>query len=160
MSIIAVTLNDLAPVVEVMGDLADAGGGWINLVPEGTERSELSSTRSVPGMIFGRVGGRGPATPKITWIAPEVRRKRTAPAQIGIEHPAGPKAAHQLADAGHPIPSEWAVLQDHAIRGLVVAVAPVEPHADHQGDIGWAIGAAGILIGATVEAWQAQVFRG
>lgn len=159
MTILVVSLDDLSAAVEAMDELTQAAGGWINLVPHGVERAELSSTRSVPGMIFGRVGGRGPSIPKITWTAPEVRRKRTEPAQIGIEHPSGPRAVPRLAEADHPVPPGWPVLQDHAIRGLVVAVAPLDGGPDHQGELVWALGAAGVLIGAGVETWQARVFH-
>lgn len=158
MSIIEITLDDLSAVAAVMADLQQAGGGWINLVPAGTEKAMLSATRSVPGMIFGQVGGRGPAVPKITWIAPQRRRQRTDPAQIGIEHPAGPRAVHLLAEAGHPVPAGWSVLQDHAIRGLVVAVAEPPP-ATHETAIDWALTAAGHLIGTEIRTWRAQVFH-
>lgn len=159
MSFLTVTLDDLTAIARVMVELEEQGGGWINLVPAGTERTELSATRSVPGMIFGRIGGRGPAVPRITWTAPEQRRNRIDPAQIGIEHPAGPRAARLLSEANHPVPPAWPVLQDHAIRGLVVAVSDPDASADHESVIEWALIAAGLLIGTDVRSWQARVFH-
>jgi hypothetical protein len=155
---LVVTRDELDQLAGEMARLADAGRGWINLVPEGVERAELAAVRSVPGMIFGRVGGRGAPAPKITWTAPEVKRRRTEPAHLGIEHPAGAKARQQLREAGHPVPAGWSVVQDHSLRGLVVV--PVLD-ADPVTVIRWAIDAATILArddpGAS---WQAQVFEG
>jgi hypothetical protein len=165
--------TDLERLASIMTDMVEAGRGWINLMPDAVERHELGATRSVPGMIFGRVSGRGAPIPKITWTAPQRRRRRTEPAHLGIEHPAGPKARDQLADAGHPIPAHWPVLQDHTLRGLVVVPtveavgrSPIdqdspEPAAlpDHVVTIVWAIDAATILAGGELGAvWQAQAF--
>jgi hypothetical protein len=152
-----VTLDDLDAVVDAMDELADAGRGWINLVPEHVDRHELAAVRSVPGMIFGRLGGRGAPDPKVTWTAPELRRKRVEPAQLGIEHPAGPKARRQLDEAGHGVPSGWVVTQDHPLRGLVVVPAAGVGHAEV---VRWGLGAASVLAGGGLEVWQAQVFPG
>lgn len=165
--------GELAALASTMEALVEAGAGWVNLMPEGVEHTELSATRSVPGMIFGRVSGRGSPVPKITWTAPRRRRRRVEAAHLGIEHPAGPKARDLLAEAGHPIPAHWPVLQDHPIRGLVVIPtsaaegtqrtgpgddrSPLPP--DHGETIAWAIDAATILAGVEFDTtWQAQVF--
>lgn len=171
MTFIHFTIDDLDELTQAMDALVAAGTGWVNAMPFDADRSELSSSRSVPGIIFGRLGGRGPATPKITWTAPETRRSRVSPAQLGIEHPAGPRAAARLAEADHPVPPGWLVLQDHAIRGLVLAVAPSVDTPDPASDnppsynsqaavMGWAIGAAELLAGDQGPDWQAQVFSG
>lgn len=169
--------SDVTAVADAMAELTAAGRGWINLMPEGVERAELSATRSIPGMTFGRLSGRGAPIPKITWTAPVIRRKRTEPAQLGIEHPSGSKAVQRLAEAGHPVPPGWPVMQDHAIRGLVVApregVVPREvavPEStdepgstgppDHAATIIWALDAATILAGNDSQSWQAQIFDG
>lgn len=146
--------DDLATLASTMAELGEAGRGWINLMPEGSERAELSATRSVPGMIFGRVGGRGAPTPKVTWTAPERRKRRTEPAHLGIEHPAGPKARDQLAAAGHAVPDAWRVVQDHPLRGLVVL-----PAGDPAEAMAWALTAARHLAGDEAGTrWVAQVF--
>ena len=152
-----VTLEDLDALVAAMDELAGAGSGWINLVPDHVERHELAAVRSVPSMIFGRVSGRGAPDPKVTWTAPELRRKRVEPAQLGIEHPGGPKARRQLVDAGHPVPDGWVATQDHPLRGLVVVPAAGSSHAEV---ITWALRAAEVLAGAELASWQAQVFPG
>ncbi|MFP4512238.1 MAG: hypothetical protein ACLFRV_04740 [Acidimicrobiales bacterium] len=165
--------GELAALASAMESLVQTGHGWVNLMPEGVEHAELSSTQSVPGMIFGRVSGRGSPVPKITWTAPRRRRRRIETAHLGIEHPAGPKARDLLADAGHPIPAHWPVLQDHPIRGLVVIPTSAAEHTprtgaggdrspalpDHGETIVWAIDAATILAGGGLgTTWQAQVF--
>jgi hypothetical protein len=151
------TLDDLDAVVDAMDRLATLGRGWINLVPAHVERHELASVRSIPGMIFGRFSGRGAPDPKITWTAPAQGRRRPAPAQLGIEHPAGPKARRQLDDAAHPIPVGWLVLQDHSLRGLVVTPAEGTSHRDQ---IRWAMRAAELLVRGERMVWQGQVFEG
>jgi hypothetical protein len=165
--------DTLVALAEVMTGMVDSGRGWINLMPEGVERAELGATRSVPGMIFGRVSGRGAPIPKITWTAPQRRRRRVDPPHLGIEHPAGSKARDQLDAAGHPVPAHWSVLQDHTLRGLVVVPAAASgdgplpganqgaPLPDHVTTIAWAIDAAAILAGGELgPTWQAQVFDG
>lgn len=165
--------EDLARLASVMTELVSAGRGWINLMPAEVDQHELGSTRSVPGMIFGRVSGRGDPMPKITWTAPQHKRRRVEPAHLGIEHPAGPKARDQLSASGHPVPAHWIVLQDHPLRGLVVVpvAEPVDggPTAgeladppslpDHVTTLAWAIDAATLLAGHLGPVWQAQVFE-
>ncbi len=146
--------DDIDALATLMSEMGDVGRGWVNLMPEGSERAELSATQSVPGMIFGRFSGRGAPTPKVTWTAPEHRRRRTEPAHLGIEHPAGPKAREQLADAGHPVPDGWRVVQDHPLRGLVV-----QPAGDPTEVVAWALDAAAHLAGGeTGRRWVARVF--
>lgn len=150
--------DDLEPLAEEIRRLADAGRGWINLASAIGDSDELGATRSVPGMIFGNIGGRGPANPKITWTAPQTRRRTHEPAALGIEHPAGSKARDRLASAGLPVPPGWPVLQDHAMRGLVV-VPP--PDADPVEVLTWALDAATLLADADLgDDWTARVFEG
>jgi hypothetical protein len=144
-----------------MATLTASGRGWINLMPESVERTALSATTSIPGMAFGRLSGRGAPAPKITWTAPELRRRRIEPSHLGIEHPGGPKAREQLAAAGHPVPAGWRVAQDHAIRGLVVVPNAVtaDGSPDHATIIRWALDAAHLLTPTELgPVWQAQVF--
>lgn len=157
MSFLDASLDHLDEVVTAMDRLAAEQRGWINLVPAHAEREQLASARSVPGMIFGRIGGRGSPDPKITWTAPSPSRRRVEPAQLGIEHPAGPKARRQLDDAGHPIPRGWTLLQDHPLRGLVVVP---RPEVDHREQIRWALRAGELLVRGERMLWQGQVFEG
>lgn len=164
MTFIRFTIDDLGELTEAMDALVVEGGGWVNAMPVTAGQSELSSARSVPGMIFGQMGGRGPAMPKITWTAPETRRKRVDPPQLGIEHPAGSRAEALLAEAGHPVPLGWVVLQDHSLRGLVLAVGPAPDAPDPTSPatpatvITWAVRAAEVLAGHQGPDWRAQVF--
>ncbi|MBK5223490.1 MAG: hypothetical protein JJE52_11575 [Acidimicrobiia bacterium] len=141
--------TDLAAVVDTMGALVDARAGWINVTPAEAEPAP-------PTSVWGRISGRGPDVPRITWTAPAERRGKVEPAQLGIEHPAGGKSVQQLAEAGLPLPAGWLRSQDHPMRGLVVVPATdAEP-----GDVlRWALDAVEVLTGWPADGrWRAQVF--
>lgn len=135
----------------VMRELAAAATGWVNLSPADLEPAP-------PTSIWGRINGRGPDVPRITWTAPHPGRGGTEPAQLGIEHPAGGKAVHALTEAGHPVPPGWTRLQDHAMRGLVLVP---DPGTDAEAVLRWAFGAVEVLAGFAADGrWQVHVFRG
>lgn len=134
---VEVGLDDLGPAVEVMDRLVAAGAGWIDVVPAGAEPPP-------PTSIWGRINGRGPGVPRLTWTAPSTRRRRSEPAALGIEHPAGPRALSRLAAAGHGLPAGWRRLQDHPMRGLVVEPPPDAAPADV---LGWGLRAVCLLAG-------------
>lgn len=133
-----------------MEELAGARqGGWLNVTPADAEPAP-------PTSVWGRISGRGPDVPRITWMAPQVKRAKVIPAQIGIEHPAGGKAIVQLSEAGHPLPTGWTRLQDHPMRGLVV-VPSTETACDTA--LWWSLQAVEILTGWAAEGrWRAQVW--
>lgn len=108
-----VGLDDLAPAVAAMDRLAAEGGGWLDVVPAGVDPPP-------PTSIWGRINGRGPSVPRLTWTAPTTGRRRPEPAALGIEHASGPRALERLAGLGLPLPAGWRRLQDHPMRGLVV----------------------------------------
>ena len=108
-----------------MAELTGSGQGWINFEPEVPEDAEVPG----PG-LFSFMSARGPVVPLATWMPTRLtRRGRTVPATLGLQHPAGVRAAARLAESGLERPSGWRVTQDHPKRGLVVEVASAGPGA-------------------------------
>lgn len=142
-------------LVARMDELADAGAGWVNLQP-GIDPDD--APQAEPG-LFGLFSGRGPVVPVATWTAPApTRRGGRGPEEVGIQHPAGPRAAARLAEAGVPVPAGWRVVQDHPRRGLVAQVAPGTPHREVAE---WLLGATARLAAVPVTGWwRATVHRG
>lgn len=139
--------GDLTPVIDTMGRLSDAGRGWIDVTPAGMEPP-------APTSVWGRINGRGPSVPRLTWTAPQSGRRRPEPAALGIEHPSGPRALARLDAAGHPLPAGWRRLQDHSMRGLVV-----QPPADATPGavFGWGLRAVQVLGGIDSTRWTVRV---
>jgi len=144
--------SDPAPLVDAVAARAADGRGWINLAPDLGD----DHPAAVGGGWF---SARGPTVPHATYVAARPGRGgRVAPAQVGIEHGAGPRAVARLADAGHPLPAGWRVRQDHPRRGLVAEVAP---GAEPARIVEWLLGAAAVLSGVpTGDAWLADVWEG
>lgn len=112
-------------VLAAMGELTASGRGWINLEPEVPEDTEVPG----PG-LFSFMSARGPVIPLATWVPPRpTRRGRVVPATLGLQHPAGVRAAARLAEHGLERPPGWRVTQDHPKRGLVVQVPASVPGA-------------------------------
>lgn len=88
---------------------------WCNLEYEGVDDDETPADSA----LFGFLAARGPANPLATVMASSAGR-RPRPAQIGIQHRAGTKAAGQLSDESLVLPAGARVAQDHPRRGLVV----------------------------------------
>ena len=144
--------NDTAGIVERMTALAERGAGWLNVVPAIDPEDAPPSDDG----LFGIVAARGPMVPECTWTPPAHKRGRVGPALIGIRHPAGTKAARQLADAGHAVPDGWNVTQDHPRRGLVVAVPA---SVDHATVLAWLLEAARALTPlALPRRWFAELY--
>jgi hypothetical protein len=148
--------GDPAPLAAALTRCREAGRGWVNLAPVGEEDDPVTRVRSVPGAIFGGVSGRGPQRPRLTWTPPERRRRRTVPGAVGLQHPAGPRAAARLREAGVPVPGGWRVTQDHPLRGLVVELPVDDPGADLAG-LRWAVDAARVLAPGCEHDWVAEV---
>jgi hypothetical protein len=74
---------------------------------------------------------------------------------VGLQHGAGSKVKARLAEAGHPVPEGWVVVQDYAKKGLVVAVPPTADHADV---VRWLLDAAGALTVIPLTGWRAAVY--
>lgn len=144
-------------VVAVMEELAAARAGWVNFEPD-VHPDDVPPSGSGLFAIF---SGRGPDVPLATWTAPSPPPRRgkgrPQPAMIGLQHGAGTRARGRLADVGHPVPDGWVVMQDHARRGLVVAVPD---DASPRAVLDWLLTAAAALSPVPVHAaWHALVYR-
>ena len=125
------------PVVRRMVAMADAGGGWINLSP-GLDMDVPPAPTSSLAALF---AARGPSVPLGTWTASRGRQ----PASVGIQHPAGPRAAARLAELGVPVPEGWRVVQDHPRRGLVAVPPPTTTADGLDAILAWLLAAAAAL---------------
>lgn len=90
-------------------------GSWCNFVFEPIVDEDAPEESP----LFGFLAARGPANPLATVMAAQPG-KRDKPAEIGIQHRAGTKAAAQLREAELLLPEGATVAQDHPRRGLVV----------------------------------------
>ncbi|TML65632.1 MAG: hypothetical protein E6G17_00150 [Actinobacteria bacterium] len=135
-----------AAVVAHMVEMSGGRNGWINLEPEVHEEDDAPES----GGLFGFLSSQGPPVPLCTW-SPSDRR-----VSIGVQHPAGPRAAGRLAELGHPVPAGWYVSQDHPRRGLVVEVPADEPP---ERVLDWLLAAGELLSRVPVTGrWHAAVF--
>jgi hypothetical protein len=146
--------DDLTAVLARMADLAERQDGWINFQPA-VDVDDLPPARTG---LAGLITGRGPDVPLATWTpgaAPRGRNRGELPS-IGLQHGAGPGARARLDAAGHPVPQGWVVLQDHAKRGLVVAVPPAVAHVEL---LEWLLRAAAVLSTVPLDRdWRAAVY--
>ncbi|MGH9280095.1 MAG: hypothetical protein ACRD12_18600 [Acidimicrobiales bacterium] len=146
---------DTAELVRHMEALTETHEGWINLEPE-----VYADEEDVPQPRRGLLSVFAPPAPSIplgTWTpAPPSKRGRAQPATVGLQHPTGKRAKLALLDAGHPVPRGWVVLQDHARRGLVLAVPPEVGHAEMMA---WLMRAGALLSVIPVTGrWKAAVY--
>lgn len=107
--------NTLADAVRVVDSVLSSPGSWCNL-----EFQPIDDENAMPdSALFGFLAARGPANPLATIMA-RTEGKRARPAELGIQHQAGTKAAAQLREADLLLPKGAKVVQDHPRRGLVV----------------------------------------
>jgi hypothetical protein len=141
--------TDPSAVVERMSELA-GGSGWLVL------DAAVMSDDVPPAPPFGGIfSGRGPVVPEVSWVPGEAGRRRPEPLSVGIRHAAGPKAVRRLAEAGHPVPEGWRVVQDNPRRGLVIQLPP---GADHAEVLRWLLDAAGVLTTVPLTGnWRARI---
>jgi hypothetical protein len=142
-----VSTDDLSAATHVMAELTAAGQGWLDITPAGVDPPP-------PTSVWGRINGRGPSTPRLTWTARRPGSRRAEPAAVGIEHASGPKAIDRLTLAGHPLPKGWHRLQDHPMRGLVL-----EPPADADPAVvlAWSLRAVAILGAEDTDRWTVRI---
>ncbi len=107
--------NVVTEAVAVIDRVLTSPGAWCNFVFEPIDDEEMSDESA----LFGFLAARGPANPLATIMAAQPG-KRPKPAEIGIQHRAGTKAAAQLREANLLLPEGATVAQDHPRRGLVV----------------------------------------
>lgn len=143
--------DDRGVVVARMGELARDRNGWLNLSPEVDEDADPPAG----GGLFSVLGARRPAVPLTTWLPGRDGRKGREPITAGIQHGIGARVAGRLADAGAPVPDDWAVVQDNPRRGLIVEIPE---GADHDVVLGWLLRAAAALCTAPFTGhWLAEV---
>jgi hypothetical protein len=142
-----ITPTDMSAATTAMVELTAAGRGWLDLIPAGAEPPR-------PTSVWGRIDGRGPSVPRLTWTAPRTDRRKPEPAALGIEHATGIKAIARLTASGHPLPEGWRRLQDHPMRGLVVEPAA---DADPAAVLAWGLRAVVVLGAADPDGWTVQV---
>ena len=107
--------NVVTEAASVIDHVLNSPGSWCNFVFEPIEDDDIPDESA----LFGFLAARGPANPLATIMAARPG-KRPKPAEIGIQHRAGTKAAAQLRDANLLLPEGATVSQDHPRRGLVV----------------------------------------
>ena len=144
--------SDPGPFVDVVEHLARLGTGWVNVA---ADLGDDDAGASQPGGWF---SARGPEAPHGTYLPPTAKRNgRIEPAQLGLEHAAGPKAVRYLETAGLNLPAGWLVRQDNPKRGLVLAVSLDTGAADV---VGWLLRAAELLSRVPLgNAWLAEVWE-
>lgn len=142
-----------AAVVDRMERLAEAGDGWVNLLP-GVPEEEVEEAR--PTVFTALFGTAQAPVSMCTWMPPRAAGSAGGDQTLGIMHPRGRHAVSQLASMGVFVPAGWRVRQDHARRGLILhppAATPCPVVLD------WALraGAALAVIPLTGR-WKAQVY--
>ena len=146
------TEDDLAPAVAELATRAEAGRGWVNLLPE----AEPDATIPASGGIFAIFTARGPAIPMATWT-PAPAGKPGAPMTIGIEHGSGPQALRRLTERQLGLEPGWLKVSDHPKRGLVVRVPGDTPLEDV---LWWLLAAGHALSTAPLTGdWLARIYE-
>ena len=142
--------DDLWPVLPFMERMAASHTGWINFEPAIHEEDTPPERSGLFGNLF---TARGPDVPLATWTPGEARRGgAVGRAMLGILHASGPKAAKRV-----DIPTGWVRLQDHAKKGLVVAV-PTD--VGHKEALTWLLGATEKLsVVPLTGQWRAVVYQ-
>lgn len=110
--------HDPEALVALFEPLATAGSGWLNVVAELPEGTEVPATPNALA-IFSR---RGPFIPMATWTAPSTSKRGVrAPSELGIQHGTSKRGVEALAGTPGEVPANWRIYADHPKRGLVVA---------------------------------------
>ncbi len=144
---------DPGRVVAAMDRLSGAHDGWINLLPGVDEEEAPEPERSGPFTAL--FGSPQPPVTMGTWV-PAKKGRAGGDETLGIMHPRGRHAVTRLRDDGIALPEGWRVRQDHARRGLVVAVPGDVPHARV---LDWAVRAGDDLAMVPLTGmWKAKVF--
>ncbi len=151
---VEISVVDPGPAIEAFGELVEARGGWINLLPEVDEADAVAVT---PNAVAGLFRAPGPPIPQGTLIAPTEGRRGRKPAQLGMTHGVGTAVVRRLAAEGLELPEEWKVVQDHVRRGLVVRLDD-PPDVDRA--VTWALQAGTLLCPIpTTGGWLAEIHR-
>lgn len=148
------SVSEVEPVVAVMDRMTAAHEGWLNFEPA----IEADAVPDEPG-FFALFSGKGPSVPLATWTPPSAPgARRVEPAMVGLQHGAGSRARQVLVGSGHNYPEGWRVTQDHARKGLVVAVPP---SASSGEVLGWLLRAAAVMSSVPLTGrWRAAIYGG
>jgi len=139
-------------IVACMEQLADAGDGWINLLPKIPSDDERPTSLG----FLTLVGGGALGFTMCTWIPARHDDRRHKYSSLGVTHLTGRRAAAELRSSAVPIPATWFVEQDHRRRGLVLRVPPDEPH---ELVLAWALRAADALSPPRPDrTWRADIY--
>jgi hypothetical protein len=145
------TADVLTDVVACMTRLADAGDGWINLLPKIGDDFEGPTTLRFLTLLGAGASG----VTMCTWIPASQDRRGDNQVSLGITHVTGRRAVPQLNVPATSIPETWVVEQDHPRRGLVLRVPAGEPH---EQVLGWALRAVGSLSEPRdIRRWRADI---
>lgn len=150
--VVSFTVESVAPVVAVMGELAAPPSGWVTVQP-GFDAEQAPPPRRGSGFFTAR----GPYVPVGNWVPGERTRQGVEYTAVGLQHGFGGAVVEWLAEQQIPLPAGWEVLSDHASRGLVVAVPPGE---DHEVTLRWLLDAGDRLCPVQLTGeWRASVHR-
>ena len=114
-----VIAHDPAALAAIMDDMAAAGRGWVNVLPEIPVDVPVPETPNALA-VFSK---RGPVVPLGTWTPPAASKgegRSGPPTEIGIQHGAAKRAKDALDGTDGAIPEGWRVLSDNPRRGVVV----------------------------------------
>jgi len=116
--------EEFSAVIESMEKLAQAGDGWINLIPQIDDHEEKSTSLG----FFTLLSGGGMGVTMCTWIPRAHDHSGRDQPSLGITHATGHRAGAELYAHAVAIPEAWFVEQDHPRRGLVLRVPNDEPN--------------------------------
>jgi len=146
------SLDELRRLVASMARLAEAGDGWINLIPRIGDEDERPTSLG----FFTLFGGGATGVTMCTWIPGSRQRRRDRQPSLGITHVTGRRAVAQLRSLAVPIPETWLVEQDHPRRGLILRLPCDEPHEEV---LVWALRAVSALSGPRpIRGWRADIY--
>jgi hypothetical protein len=139
-------------IVACMEQLADAGDGWINVIPKLADDEERPTSLG----FFTLFGGGGLGVTMSTWIPAVHLHRQGTHSSLGITHVTGQRAFARLNSLGVPVPSAWIVEQDHPRRGLVIRVPSDETP---EAVLMWAMRAiAALSAPVRIRGWSADVY--
>ncbi|NLA36241.1 MAG: hypothetical protein GX868_11250 [Actinobacteria bacterium] len=113
--------HDPAALAAVFDAVAASGRGWVNVVPELPEGTQVPATPNA----FAVFNKRGPVVPLGTYVPPHTGRNGTVPSELGIQHGTSIKGTEALADSDAAVPADWRILADHPRKGT-----SLQPPAD------------------------------
>jgi hypothetical protein len=142
--------DEASEILGYMTLLAQAGDGWINLLPN-TAVADKPTTLG----FFTLFGGGSLGVTMCTWIPGRDTRRGRSATKLGFSFSTGRRFGSELPTP--TIPENWAIEQDHPRRGLILTVPFDE---SHELVLAWALRALEALspAGRRVGSWLAQIY--